>query len=254
MEIKNTRLDDSADIYKKRSDKPERHKLKELHGKEKLQYFSDYYLKTVLVIIVIAVLSVYFVYSVWASQKVETILNVAIVDYAFLPETLNEAETRFGEYIGMDTETQKVLLDSSYYLSSGDYSTIQKLSTYILVGEVDIIIAKESVFQSYVLNGSISSLTDTLPADLYSMLSDQFCYGRVRQAQDETVETATGPLETYGIYLDECPMFQAQNSPEDRTVLGIVASGKHLENSFDFIRFLLQEYTPTTIQNQTITP
>ncbi len=254
MEIKDTRLDDSAEIYKKRSDKPERHKLKELHGKEKLQYFSDYYLKIVLVAVLVIALSIYFIYSVWIAQRVETILNVAIADYVFSSEALEDASNRFGEYIKIDSESQKVLLDNSYYISVGDYSSTQKLSTYILVGEVDIIITKESIFQSYVLNGSLSSLTDTLPTDLYSTLSDHFYYGRIRENPEETLETATGSLETYGIYLDQCPMFQSQSTPEDRPVLGIVATGKHIENSFDFIRFLFQEYQPPTNPNQMITP
>lgn len=244
MELKDTRLDDSADIYQKRSDKPERHKLKELHGKAKFQYFTDYYVKLLLIAAVIIAFAVYFVYTVWIAQKEETILNVAIVDYSFLPETLEDVSARFSEYIDIDEEKQKILLDNSYYLSAGDYSSAQKLSTYIFVGEVDILIAKESVFQSYVLNGSMSSLTDTLPADLYSTLSDHFYYGKVRENETETIENASGALGTYGIYLDECPMFQSQSDPKDRPVLGIIATGKHPENTLEFIRFLLKEYQP----------
>lgn len=243
MELKNTRLDDNADIYQKRSGKTEHQKFSELHGKEKWQYFKDYYLKVVAAVVVVLGFAGYFIYTVFIAQRIDTVLNVAIADFPIKEEILKDIQTKFGEYIGINKESQQILLDNKYYMNTADYTSSQKLFTYIMNGEIDIMIARESVFKNYVFNGSMSSLTDSLPSDLYSMFSDHFYYGKVRQGEEASMEESSSPTGIYGIYLDECALFKEYSLEEDRFLLGIISTGKHPENTIEFIRYLFQEYT-----------
>lgn len=233
--MKETRLDDSASIYERRRDKTEKQKLSEMNGKEKWQYFKDYYSKkTIVGIIVIAFVS-YFLYTV-LSPKPETMLHVACANYSFSTEDIDALEQSVGEYLEIDPNTQDIVFDSTYYLSDSDYASAQKLSVLFFANELDLFISPESKFEEYAFSGSLSDLTEELPSDLYSALSDKFYMSQVRQ-DEEPISEATGPSYVFGIYLDDTELFKDFVS-DDPPVLGIVVTSPHTENAIEFIRYL----------------
>ena len=70
--------------------------------------------------------------------------------------------------------------------------------------EIDIVIAPESSFLAYAFNGTMASLTEVLPSDLYGALSNRFFLSKVRQ-ENEGIEDAKGEDYVLGIYLDNTP-------------------------------------------------
>lgn len=235
--MKQTRLDDNASIYERRNPTSERQKLSEMNGREKWQYFKDYYLKKTIMSVLLISLVGYFLYTV-LSPKPETVLNIACANYQFTEEQIDQLEQEVADYLGIDPNTQEVLFDPSYILSDFDYSSAEKLSVLAFARELDVLIVPESKFQEYAFSGSLWSLSDQLPTDLYSALSDKFYLSQLRQG-DESYEKATGPSYVFGIYLDETELFK--NYPtEDPPVLGIVLSGENNENAVEFIRYLFQ--------------
>ena len=233
--MKETRLDDSAAIYQNRKPKTEKQKLSEMNGKEKWQYFKDYYLKKVFVGAILLVFVGYFLYTV-LSPKPETLLHVACANYVFSEEQIESLKYGFGEYLEMDPETQEIVFDSGYFLNGADYSSAEKLAVLFAAKELDVFIAPESNFTEYAFSGSMWSLSDQLPTELYSALSDKFFMSQVRQ-EEESIEEATGPSYVFGIYLDETELFKDYKN-EDPPVLGIVLSGQNNENAVEFIRYL----------------
>lgn len=233
--MKETRLDDSASIYERRNPKTEKQKLSEMNGKEKWQYYKDYYFKKTIVSVLLLSLVGYFLYTV-LSPKPETVLHVACANYQFSEEQIEEIQNGFAEYLGINTETQEVFFDPSYILSDLEYTSAEKLAVLSFAKELDIIITPESKFKEYAFSGSLWSLSDQLPTDLYSALSDKFYLSQVRQ-DEEPMDEATGPSYVFGIYLDDTELFKDYPS-EDPPVLGIVLSGSHNENAVEFIRYL----------------
>ena len=206
-----------------------------MNGREKWQYFKDYYFKKTVISVLLISLVGYFLYTV-LSPKPETVLHIACANYQFSEEQIEQLEQEVADYLGINPNTQEVLFDPSYILSDFDYSSAEKLSVLAFARELDVLIVPESKFQEYAFSGSLWSLSDQLPTDLYSALSDKFYLSQLRQ-DEESYENATGPSYVFGIYLDEVELFK--NYPtEDPPVLGIVLSGENNENAVEFIRYL----------------
>lgn len=238
MALKETRLDDSAEIYKKREKLTERQKLSDMNTSEKWEYFKQYYLKKLLATLVIASFVGFLLYEV-LSPKPDTVLNVAMVNYPLGEETLAKFENDIKEILNVDPETQNILIDATYDLKNYDYASAEKLTTLAFAGELDIFIAPESQFIKYAFSNSLAPLTDALPTDVYSALSDRLFSCRTRLDDEEVPEEAKGPEGVYGIYADELPMFAAYKGyMQDPPVIGIFVTSENTENAVTTIRHL----------------
>ncbi len=232
--LENTVLDDSAEIYKPRTEQTEKQKLSEMTFKEKVTYFNNYYRLKVIVIILLIAGAVYMAYSI-LSPKPETVFYAAVINSAMDDETVATVQSDFAGKLGIDPKTQEIMIDSSYQLGSeGNVSEFsisaqQKLGTYFYAGQIDVIIAPESVFADYARLGNLSKLSDELPTDLFTKLTDSFYYS-------ETEEDKTS--SPYGIYLDGAKIYDKAGNLVDKPVLGIVVNSKYKQNAVEFIRYL----------------
>lgn len=238
MTPKETRLDDSAEIYKKREKMTERQKLSDMNTSEKWEYFKQYYLKKLISILVIAGFVGYLLYEV-LSPKPDTVLNVAMVNYPLNEETLTQLENDIKELLNVNPETQNIIIDTGYDLKNHDYASAEKLTTYAFAGELDLFIAPESQFIKYAFSNSLTPLTDALPTDVYSALSDRLFSCRTRLNDEEVPAEAQGPEGVYGIYAEDLPMFEAYKGyMQDPPVIGIFVTSKNTENAVTTIRHL----------------
>jgi hypothetical protein len=232
-QLKNIVLDDSAEIFKPRQEQTEKQKMSEMTFKEKVTYFNNYYRTTVIIAILAIAITGYFIYSI-ASPKPETILYAAIINSNIDPETAAVMQDDFGKRIDIDSKTQEVMFDVSFYLSNenaSEYSlsSEQKLGTYLFAGQIDVMIAPESVFANYVKLGSFSKLSDELPTDLLTELTDSFYYS---DTKDDPVTGA------YGIHLDGAKIYNEKGELVDKPVLGIITNSKFKQNGVEFIKYL----------------
>lgn len=242
---KETALKDDASIYQKRVEKSERQKFSEMKTfQEKVNYFKMYYLKMVLAGILIIFLAVYFIYTV-ASPKDKNLLHVAFVDYFFMDEVTAQMADEFVAAKNIQLGEHEVISfdGTSYQISgSGNYNTATVFSTHVMTKEIDMVIAPESSFQAYAFNGTMGSLTELLPSDLYSALSDRFFLSKMRQG-NEGIEDAVGEDYVLGIYLDDTPFWEKYGSSiqgEDRPVIGIVINGPNKERAVEFLRYVFE--------------
>jgi hypothetical protein len=222
------KLDDNAELYKKREYKTEREKLREMTLKEKLGYLWEYYrIHAAIVVIVIIIIS-YVLHGI-LSPKIETKFYAAFVDNIVPIDTLDQYQAEFSDYLKLNPQKAKVNFNNNFYLSSdSSYSMNMKqaLSTYIYAKEIDVIIAPESEFKNFAYYGFLSPLTDELPTDLYSNLTDHFYLSD----QDKNTEK-----QVFGIYLNDTELYKGAKEPY---LLGIVANARHKENAAMFLRFL----------------
>ncbi|MDD5935833.1 MAG: hypothetical protein PUC65_09775 [Clostridiales bacterium] len=239
-----TRLDDNAEIYKPREYKTEREKWKELDFRGKVEYFNNYYLAKLIATFVIIGMVVWILVTVFRPKK-EEVLSVAMINYPIELEEIDQMTSDMNEILEVDPETQIVTFDTGYDLLNEDVASLQKLSTLLFAGEIDVFIAPESEFHKYAFSESLMPLTELLPTDLLSTLTEDQIFRCKTRLDDEVLpEDALGPEAAYGIYIQDLPMFEyfkkdyiSDNPP----VIGVIANTENETNCVKFIQYLLDK-------------
>ncbi len=233
-QLKDATLQDDASIYKPREEKTEKQKLSEMTLKEKFQYLKTYYLAKTIIALVAISFVVYLGYSMLA-PKSETILYGAIINYTLSEEKAESVQNDFTDHLELDPKKSNILLDTSFYLGNNEevsqytMSSQQKLSTYIFAGEIDFIIAPESVMNSYASLGYLEKLTNILPTDLNNDLKDSMYYST---STEDPIKSA------YGVYIDNSDIYEHIGNDTDKPVLAVLANSSYKDNAIEFIRYI----------------
>lgn len=229
---KQTRLGDSAEIYQPRRKLTEKEKLRDLPFKKKASYLWDYYRIHAIVFIAVIALTSYIIYTI-VTPKVETKFYAAIINNTINEQVLMDYEANFSKHLQLDPTKEAVDFNSNFYFNNDTYNTRQVLSAYIATSEIDVIIAPESEFASYAKSGFMDKLSDQLPTDLYSSMTDRFYFSEVENDSESSA---------YGIFLTDSELFKNNTIDKDPFILGIITNSKHKENAVEFIRYLFQLY------------
>lgn len=230
---KKTTLDDSASIYQKREEKSDKDKWKELKGiKAKWEHFRAYYLlKTFIWVCVIAFVG-YMIYEVFAPEK-EKLIYVAVLDTVLMNDVTEDLQTGFEEHMGMDKKKQDTVFDNTMNVSNTrDAASAQMFTVHAYVGDIDVLIAPESVVKQYA-GTYIRNLSMQLPEDLYQEVEDRLCFVSANGHEGEPEFS-----NPFGIYISDL----VEPSPycNEEIVLAISGNSKRGENAAEFIRYLLQ--------------
>lgn len=231
---KQTRLAEDAQIYQPRQELTEKQKLRDMSFSGKLEYLWEYYKIHALIGIVAVGLIAYTIYNIM-TPNIVTQLNAAIINDPIGEEVWSEYETRFSEYLKLDPNTERVQLNSSFYFNAdSQYAANMQtaLTTYVAANELDVIIAPESYFGTYTYNEYMAKLSDELPTDIYSGLTDYMYLSDTEVDSEKAV---------YGIYLTDTKLFKDNAINNDPYILGIVVNSKHKDNAVEFIRTLFNE-------------
>ena len=233
---KETRLDDDAMIYQKTDKQSEKEKLKEMSWNQKLSYLWDYYRYHALILIASVVFVSYFIYS-FTKPKIVTGLNVVIANNTIEHHIWDEYTEKVTDYLKINPQLEEVKLDYGYYYNGSlDYaaSMRQSFSVHLAASEIDVVIAPLSEFSVYVTNGVFAPLSDQLPTDLYSSLTDKFYLS----------DTEDNPkVAAYGIYIADTKLYRNHSLPteKDPVLIGITINSKNKENAREFIRYIFNE-------------
>jgi hypothetical protein len=231
---KQTKLDDQAIIYQPRTEQTEKEKLKDMSFKKKLAYLWEYYKIHAIIAIAVISLIYYFINNI-LTPDVSPQFNAAVINNSIPEDVWEEYKADFGEYLQIDPERESIEFNTSFYLNNSSELSMnmqQVLTTYIAAEEIDVMIAPESEFQKYSYYGYMAKLSDALPTDVYSSLTDNFFITDLEDDPEKNV---------YGIYLSDTTLFQNNTNPEDPYILGIIVNHPHSDNTVEFIRYLFQE-------------
>lgn len=224
--------------------KEERNRL--LEGKStayKVKYYIYYYKWYVLGTIAALIL----IGSVISSVKnhKDCALGVAIVNGA-LEADYETAEDEFETLIDID-DKHEVQIDSEFYIQAegGNSYNIQseeKLFMTIATGQIDIIIAPESVFGGIADVGYVSDLADVFSEEELAGFADIYI-GHVADDSVEAVDDPNAPRHDVrsGIEISELPRIKEMGWYEGTTepvYIGFVPEGGNTENAKAFFEYL----------------
>ena len=104
----------------------------------------------------------------------------------------------------------------------------------LVTADIDLVIAPFPEFATNVEVGIFDPLSDQLPTDLYSSLTDKFYLS----GTEENPKVAA-----YGIYLKDTKLFKeySQTSDDDPFLIGIVRNSTNKDNAVKFIRYIFNE-------------
>lgn len=230
---KKTVLDDSASIYQKREEKSDRAKWKELKGfKAKWDHFKAYYLLKCFIGVCAVAFVGYMLYEAFGPEK-ERVLYVAMLDNVVLTGEMEVLQAGYEEYVALDEENQETLFDNMMMVSdSTDVGSTQKFTALAFAGDIDVVIAKESLLQEYA-GYYFRPLSDQLPADLYEELTELFCYARPVDDDGNF-----GEEQPYGIYVSD--LMEQSPACKEPIVLGICGNTERQADAEEFVRYLLK--------------
>jgi len=231
---KQTKLDDDALLYQPRKEQTERQKLKDMSFRKKIEYLIEYYKFHAMVTVVVIALVIYILNTVLNPES-KTQFYAAVINNPIDEKVIEQYNTDFAKYLKLDPEKEKVDLNTSYNYSSKDMVTEnlrQILVTRIQSNQVDVIIAPESEFYSLAYAGAFCKLSDQLPTDIYSSLTDKFYLAHTESDAEQTA---------YGIYLSDTKLFKDNKKNSERYIMGILTNSHHLDNSIEFVRYLYKD-------------
>lgn len=239
VENEKTKLEGNASIYNKREQRTEKQKLSEMSGKQKLSYLKDYYLKKTLIAILCLGLTGSLLYTV-LTPKPETILKFAIFENPFLSDDLEMIRTDLTNLLIQDPENQDIFIDTDYFFSSNSGVSQMKLMTRISAGELDLILAPESLFKEQAENATFLPLEDFLTEERKAKYKDRLYYAKTK-SEDVVEQTVTyGAEQIYGIRVSELDSYAGITLVADPYVMGIVVSAERPESLFTVLDYLGQ--------------
>lgn len=238
---KSTRLDDSADIYQPRTEKTEKEKLKDMNLKEKLAYLWEYYKIHALVIIGVVALIIYIVREI-VTPDINTVFNAVVINSPVDSIEMQKFADSFGQHLQLDPRRENVTINDGFYTDSVmANSALSAIPAYIAGKILDVIIAPESEIQPYAANGYLKKLSEALPTDIYSSLTDYFYMSELNDDPDNPDNFVSSEESPYGIYLDNTKLFKGRKYNSESYVLGIVVNSQHTDNAVEFIKYLFEE-------------
>jgi hypothetical protein len=235
---KQTKLDDNSSIYQPREKQTEKEKLREMSFRKKLEYLFEYYKFHALITIAVIAFIIYIINGILNPPAV-TKFNAAIIDNPVDEKIINQYAEDFAKLLNLNPARENVELNTSYNFSIKDtYTATLKdaLVARISARDVDVIIAPESEFKNYAKTGCLIKLSDLLPTDIYSSLTDKFFISNTNEDSEQTA---------YGIYLSNTKFIKENAKKTDVKlepyVIGVITNTRHVDNSVEFIRYLFNE-------------
>lgn len=225
IKFKKATLDDDALMYNRSKDTITREELKQLSFKQKLTYFKDYYAKItiVVIIIIIAVASLLntTIFNRSTCMLSLILLNGQMEDSDPLCESLEE-------YLEITNKNDYVSAES---FNISDYQMNMAYSTRIWAGSADIIICSKSDFEDQAARGYCADLSETLPEEMFSALSDYIVEGQEEEIDEDGNVLSRYDPQPFGIDLSESSVLEEYEIICQDPVLFITANSPNPDNA-----------------------
>jgi hypothetical protein len=255
---KNTKTEpaetDSQDLSPDAS-RTEREKLRDLHGKKKLEYIWDYYKLPITLSVCAIALLIYFIYG--RLHQKDDILYVTVANIELSTEQSNQLSDGFLEdFLGLDSSKYNVLMDTNLSLvdeensidSQAEYASQVKIVATAASGQQDVLLLNEYAFTSLSKNGYFVDLDEFLSSndpELYEKVKTLFCESELvlEDNSDETILDPTLEYEAvtekhpYGLLLSNTEIFD-EASDSDDLYLAVSSNAAHPQTCLEYLRYL----------------
>ena len=226
--------------------KKQHKKVRKKGFKAMASYFWDYYKIPTAVIIVIALFSFYLIRDMASN-----------LPYGFYAMMINSTMHPDGEvigedfagYAGIDTSSYNVLIDTNQTLSTSSYntydvSTQERIMAITAAGDLDVMIADQSVFEQYARNSYMTDLRDLMSEDELKKYDGYIYYvdGAILKAiEDGTYEQASSESTADN---------ESQGSQDDPSVAGSNSAATDETISDEEISYMLGISSPSSIVSE----
>lgn len=158
--------------------KKQHKKIRKKGFKAMVGYFWDYYKIPTAVIIATIIFTVCLIKDM--SSNLPYGFYAVMINSTLHPEGQDIGED-FAQYAGIDTENYYCLVDGTLTLSTSTYntydvSTQEKLMAITAAGDLDVMIADQSVFELYARNSYMTDLRDVLSEEELSKYDGYIYY------------------------------------------------------------------------------
>lgn len=231
--MKETRLEESASIYSKQKVQTEKEKWSSMNKRERWEYFKEYYLLKLCVIVALSAFLIYLLIII-LGPKNKLIFEAALIN-SNLEENKSEMLMTDIENLLKPKKREIIMVDDSYYMSGSgqdDMASEQKLSVCIFANELDIIIADQMNFEKYAKLGYFYDLAELLPTDKYSELTDRLVFAVTETRKEETA---------YGISIEGFKNFEKYDTQIPNPVIGVVSNSQNIKNAMKVLESFINE-------------
>lgn len=233
------KLKNDALIYQKRDDNDSKAEYEKLNKKGKFQFFKDYYLKTILVVLALVIIGGY--YLVATMTKPQNALYIAIADDTFQEEQIKKLEKAIETYLGVDGKRQVVEINTTFSHRNGELS--KQLQSYIYAGSCDVVIASEEGFRNWAQAGYFLEPESSDIVSFYKDVDEKDrIYTKIIDGQEIRGEKEADDTQyNFGISVKDCKKYKELNGVCPTAYAGIPNSSKHQEEAAAFLQYLLDD-------------
>lgn len=226
-------------IYQKRNDTDSKAEYEKLDKKGKFQFFKDYYLQNILIVLALVIIGGY--YLVKAVNKPQNILYIAIADDTFQEEELDRLEKAVETYLGLDGKKEVVTINTDYSYKNGKSS--EQLQSYLYAGSCDVVIASEEGLKGWAEGGYFLEPDSSELVSFYKDLDDSDrIYSKVMEGAEIRGEKEMDDTEyNFGISIVNCEKYKKLGGKNGTAVAAISNSSRHQEEAAAFLQFLLDD-------------
>lgn len=266
--FKHTALDDDTDFYDKPEKKTEKQKWQEMTKAQRRQYFIDYYLVKLIVVLACIGVVIWILVDIRPGNQI--ILNVAVLEDDIDDSVQKACEEELEQQFREEGMKGKVTIDDNY--PAGNEISNTKITVYVQAHTLDVIIAPKEKFKTLAGQGFFQDLTEFLPGekqteyqslllsfagpgDEEDLTDEEESSGGESTADEAGEETEAetgvmatfgkGPSLSYGLDLTGSEKYSYLRTAVSDPVLGVVVNAPHTQEILEFIDYLMQPVEET---------
>ena len=228
-------------------------KFRDLTTKKKIEYIWDYYKAPIIITIVLIFAVTSFVHGRLTAKT--TIFRLAMIGSNVTE--LAQENLMDGFYYtcpGFNPDKEQMILDANYDLDDpglGAYTTQTRLLAEYSAGTIDATIASEETIKALAESQAFADLSEALPEDLMSEIENR----NIELIYNEYEDPATGELHKYpaAVNISGSSVIRSGFTESTGDTLpyydgdcfyGICPNSSNLENSIEFLKYLLDPDNP----------
>lgn len=229
IDFRKTTLNDEASIYQKRKSKYTKKDINNLSKQEKWNFFKDYYLKKVLIVLLVIVALCILVKDMFFDSS-KCVLYVSCVNECQLTDTqpiIDDLEN----YVEKDNDKDHVSV-VSYDLEIPQFN--MSFVTQINAGTIDLVICPYDYFIETSRQGLFVDLSTFLPSEIYDDLSDRIITSSLTDMDAEGNITSYSDPAPFGIDISNNAHFIHK---DEKVVLCIVNGTLNKANAINALSY-----------------
>lgn len=236
----------------------QREKFRKMNTKEKCKYILDYYKWHIIVTVFILAVAFSLIKDMMANNR-PSYLNILLINTApsFNPEDGLTGD--IADYSDVDLNEYKINVDSTMYLENdSSYSpfamgSAQKFLAVYAAGEVDVMIAPESVIEMYLKANIFTDpmeLLDEKEIDCLKQAGCTFCYKKLKDMTDpedwddsmDNKDICIGIVLNNDNYLNKVGAYTSdENSLVTDVIFTFSSVIENRDNAIDFLRMITNQ-------------